>query len=87
MGWFSTGDQYESIINHTTRLLAPGNYSIDVVVNYSSVDTFKEYTVSLYAPKKIKLVNAKGLSCERHNKTFVYDFITPDVRPDQHFVN
>jgi hypothetical protein len=82
LGWWSTGDQYESIINHSNKPLSPGDYSIDVTVTYSIVDTYKEYTVGIYAPKKVRIFNSKNVENERGNTTHNITFQANDCRPD-----
>lgn len=86
MRWLIAQDRTENIHNYTNTPLPAGNYSIDIRVNWTSVD-LKEYTVSLYSPYKIKLVDSTGKTKERNANLFVNNYITPDIFANQTFIN
>jgi hypothetical protein len=87
VAWWSSSDLNKLLVNYTNTNLSAGSYSIDLNVTYNSVDPYREYTVSIYSPKKVRITNALGVENETNNKTHNYTFVTPDANAFLKFVN
>ena len=80
-------DFVDNVVNFTnSKVLGPGKYSIDVKVNWTTND-IKEYTLSLYSPKKVNITNVKGVQNERNSKLFDYTFNNTDARANLSYIN
>ncbi len=68
------------VANFTNTPLAAGTYSIEVTMNYTMPNDYQEYTVSLYAPKKIDIFDSTGNTRMTNANAFITDYNVNDYR-------